>query len=281
MKKLSVLLISFLTAVVCAFSVMSFTVSVEAESNIANLDFINITSGVSFDKTNYYDIKTPIGEMPRTFEAVFTINKDQTSRAGVLIGNYGAVTGENQLSFEIQYNSSKKVHFPKLYYMISTATASSQQIFFNFENVALTPGTQYHVAIVHDTYNQEARCYLNGELKQTVVKAHDDADYSKYVDSKGNYLYKMDRKLRIGGDYRSDNAQYFKGSIKHLALYSDVRSASEIIGDNKRVVYDYNYCDNLICGYDFTRPNPEYLKDVSTNKFDITYTGANKYASVE
>ena len=283
MKKLSVVLVSILTALVFVFGATGYVMSARAEtaSSVANLDVSNITNGVSFDKTNYYDVETPIGEMPRTLEAVFTINKDQTSRAGVLIGNYGNVTGENQISFEIQYNSTKKIHFPKLYYMEKTATGSAQQIFFNFENAALTPGTQYHVAIVHDTYNQVAHCYLNGSLKQTVEKAHNDADYSRYVDSNGAYKFKMDRKLRIGGDYRSGNAQYFKGAIKHIALYTDVRSESEIIGDNKRIVYDYNYCDNLILAYDFTRPNPEYLKDVSTNGFNITYTGENKYASVE
>ena len=202
MKKITVLLTSILTAVVFVCCAMNLTLVAKAEttSSVANLDVSNITNGISFDKDNYYDVETPIGEMPRTLEAVFTINKDQTSRAGVLIGNYGSVTGENQISFEIQYNSTKKIHFPKLYYMEKTATGSTQQIFFNFENVALTAGTQYHVAIVHDTYNQVAHCYLNGSLKQTVEKAHNDADYSRYVDTNGAYKFKMDRKLRIGGD---------------------------------------------------------------------------------
>ena len=42
----------------------------------------------------------------------------------------------------------------------------------------------------------------------------------------------------IGNDQRSDNAQYFKGTIYSVAMFSDVRTAKEIATDAITVTDD-------------------------------------------
>jgi len=296
MKKLLLTLSCVVMAVLCAFTMTACvenSLGVTAESGVRaaeaadKYDISNLANGITPAANTHYDVNKILDELPRTVEAVLTIKKDYQGRSGILIGNHRNTYGDNSFNFELQWDSSKKVHYPKLYYIDGDLSESKHdfnvQINFNFTNVALTPGTQYHLVIVHDTYHKEARCYVNGALKQTIQQAGNDADYSDYVDNAGNFLLKMDRPMRVMGDYRDNGANgcYFKGALKALSLYRDVRSDTEIYGDNIRKVYDYAYDDDLILMYDFTKPNPDYLKDLSGNGYDITYSGPDQYASVK
>ena len=77
---------------------------------------------------------------------------------------------------------------------------------------------------------------MDGVLKQTVNK---EAPAQSTITAT----------LRLGGDFRSGNTQYFKGTLIDLALYSDVRTVTEIAKDATGSEIDK---DNIICAFDMS-----------------------------
>ena len=65
-------------------------------------------------------------------------------------------------------------------------------------------------------------CYVDGELKQTLTLNNNFK------------AFKEKHNMVIGGDHRNGNATYFTGRIESIALWSDVRTASEIKNDFKK-----------------------------------------------
>ena len=55
--------------------------------------------------------------------------------------------------------------------------------------------------------------------------------------------------LRLGGDFRAENTQYFKGTLIDLTLYEDIRTVAEIAKDASGGELDK---DNLLCALDMS-----------------------------
>ncbi len=235
-------------------------------------------NGISFaDANEIYETKTNLKTMPKTYEAILHLPTTQASRAGILFGNYGPTNTTACYSFEVQWDSTKKVCYPKLYYDVDNVGKTNPGVVnINFTGVDVRSTGFIHLAITHDTANSKAYCYINGELKQTLDVTNNDTIKNYY----NGFNFVPSKNGRIGGDFRSGNGQYFKGNIKGLEFYTDVRTAEEIKADYQRWLTAPTG-DNLLAAYNFTLGGRSYLKDLSSNGYDINYSGAEDYSDLD
>ncbi|MBQ8758448.1 MAG: metallophosphoesterase, partial [Clostridia bacterium] len=175
------------------------------------------SDGIVISQGEYYYSDTPLSILPSTFEAEvkFPSTIPAGDRGGVILGNYD---GQNVcVNFEI-YTSGQ----PRLYIMDKTGGAAYN---FVFSSVNVFNDAWTHIAIVKDSENSLVHCYINGKLAQTLsVASPVSATFTT--------------QMILGGDRRPDNSMYMKGSIRRLALYSDVRTAAEIAYDYSCDTYD-------------------------------------------
>lgn len=166
--------------------------------------------GATFQAERGYVTKEVLASFPKTIEATLCFPSDHPldKRGGVVFGNYYG-SGSACVNFEIHQNGS-----PRIYY-IDNEGKSHDQI---FERVNVCTGDWVHVAVVTDTEAGTAACYVNGELKQT-LKAPVPSEIT------------FRQRAVIGGDMRPDNGQYFKGKLRNVAIYNDMRTADEIAAD--------------------------------------------------
>lgn len=165
-----------------------------------------------------------VEEMPHTFEALVQVNGSSSSRFGALISNYATNT-KNAISIEIFTGGKVRL------FTINNGVRSD--CIFDQSILSDNP---VHIAIT--VKGLEASLYINGEFSQTLTMAVE--------------LPEMTEALAMGGDYRDDNAQFFKGKIYAINLFSDVRSAKEIVRDVAAVAPDtadllysaYSYGEN-------------------------------------
>ena len=260
-------LVLCLAMVLCVVaSVFAFT-AVPADAAEA------VDSTYTFAKDKYYVMESPIVSAGGfTFEAEFSVPYEyKTSRAGVIIGNYDdhaaedRATGKKQskaLSVELYHESSKK--------KVRVYTRGEGDIKFDYdlnkdlyESDGKTP-KYIKIAVVVDTSKTTDNylLYVNGVLKCTATNS--DADFK-------DGCFKTEENMWVGADPRKENAQFFKGSIKNVAVYDDIRTAEEIAND--AVAFNPDATDaNLICAYDLNtlKVNEGYLKDLSAKKNDAT-----------
>ncbi|MBR5539491.1 MAG: metallophosphoesterase [Clostridia bacterium] len=206
------------------------------------------TEGVTFNDINFlYSVENDLGKDPLTIEATIYFNKDKIKRngGGTIFGNYN-VFDETKCNFDI-------------YIASGGAPVLRQRSFTNvydlkFSNANVYTSEWVHLAIVRDVENNEYKCYINGELADTV---------SPPVPLKPvqTSMY------RVASSNTFTNAEYFKGAIKSLAVYSDIRTDAEI----KKDVTTLDKSDLLIA-YDFTDKDtdrPEVIKDISGNNNNL------------
>ena len=200
-------IISVVLLVVLSLSVM--TTLVDAGETNAE------TQGVEFEKVQY-TVNKKLEEIPLSIEACITLPENYTERGGVIFGNYISTPSSDPyknpcINFEIYYNG-----VPRVYILTKSA-----KIDIKFNNVNIAKGVPVHLAIVLDSANSLAHCYINGELVQSKSTTFELTDVV------------LKNQFRIGGDARTgiqtvSNAQWFKGNISKIALYSDVREANDI-----------------------------------------------------
>ena len=227
MKKISLFL-----AIVTLFSCLSCFAVFSATSN-----------GVTFTAEEVYSTKTAIKNYPLTAEATvfFPSSFSASERGGVIIGNYKS-NSIQCFSVEIHKNGN-----PRLYIIDADKTVHD----FKFTNVNIYNGKLTHIAITADTANGSATCYIDGVAKQTIKKA---------IPTNVN----LTEVMCLGGDLRSANGQYFKGSIKNVALFSDVRTADEIKADATATASSISK-NNLIGFYEYNSTAKEFA-DMSGSK---------------
>lgn len=187
--------------------------------------------GLTFTSSTYAIVEKNIkNQIPLTFEATILVPEDVTGRAGIIFGNYCSYEYK-YLSFEIYENGQPRIAFNN--------TNERDARSFVFNNVKVNTGKAVHLAITVDSQNGAIRCYVDGELKQTVyttLTAYDSEVFDDYL-------------FLVGNDLRSGSEQYFKGTIGNLTLYSDVRSAEEIKSDFEAT---NTSCENIVLHYDFS-----------------------------
>lgn len=202
--------------------------------------------GMSFTSEPYKlvnKIEDPINTLEAT--VYFPKNYVFSERGGVIFGNYNVTAP--CVNFEIYSNGA-----PRVYITDENGKAYS----FVFDKATVYTGKWVHVAVVRENANTMS-CYIDGVLVQTLTKtAPEPVSNDFHI---------------LGGDLRSGNAQYFKGRIKNVAMYSDARTADEIKADVTSVSKD-----DLICSYDLDGLTaPKLITDNSGNGFDaklkVTY----------
>lgn len=204
------------------------------------------TSGITFTADDGYETSSALTAAPRTIETWIKVDTDASSdRLGIIVGNYG--TDGSQLDLEIRKNGNPYL-FWKPY--------GESSVTVNFSDVDLRTGEWIHLAVV--STKAEAKCYINGELKQTVTASFNDIG----ADTLSKFM--------IGGDYRTGNTRYLQSStVGAVALYSDSRTAEQIAAD-----YTATECTDsaLLCTYDFSVSGNARLKDYSASENHLTYT---------
>ena len=197
--------------------------------------------GMSFKADEIYRANKIYAENPNTFEAWIKLDPSVTDRGGVIIGNWSG--GNPCVNFEVSNNG-----IPRLYIVEANGTVYD----YKFTNLHVNTGEWVHLAIVRDAAKSKSYCYIDGELKQTLSIAY-------------TYPIESIAALQIGGDYRGGNVQYFKGSIKSIALWDDVRTATEIQTDMNSVSGS-----GLIAAYDLTAFEGLVIEDLSSNGYDVS-----------
>ena len=222
----------------------------------------NNGSGIQVENFGQYEVGQTIDNGIETFETWIYMPKYYTnSIGGTIFGNFRSLNG-SKVVFEIYKDGN-----PRMFYTNANGTTS----YHRFTDVKLKNGAWTHLTIVHDVASGEARCYVNGELKQILtdnVLAYGETA----LDNK--FLIGRDTALRYAegdGEYWENRAdQYFKGFIKEIRLYSDVRTDAEIASDYSGVL---NIADNdLIASYMLSQKNAYgSVRDLSGNGYDVNY----------
>ena len=197
--------------------------------------------GLSFLANETYEVSKPFSTLPKTVEAWvhFPTSTPSTNRGGVILGNYHG-GGRKLFSFEI-YNNGK----PRIYFVDGNGTVTDKL----FSNVNVYTGQWTHVAVTIDSSAGKADCYINGALAQSI-----QLTVPNFVPEKA---------LMVGGDPRSGNAQYFKGQIRSVSVFSQIRSADEIMNDR----YTLGKSDAL-AAWDLSKSANSYT-DLSGNAYHL------------
>jgi len=205
--------------------------------------------GVSFTAIDQYIPDKKFSNTPNTYEAWVKLPSSLNDRGGVILGNYYDNAKKAVISFEVYSGGN-----PRLYWLESSGKTAN----WIFTDVDLRKNEWLHVAIARDVNAGKVHCYINGELEQS-LNITSDVGREDIISEHG---------FRIGGDLRSNNTQYFKGAIREIAVFSDVRTEGEIqmdmispIGQEDLIAY-YNLKQNT---------GHADVVDLSQNGYDIRY----------
>ena len=252
MKKITKRVLSLLLAVMTVASMIPImAVSSSAASE----------NGMTFKAEDYYQTSKEISGELLSFEAEIAIPNTYTKRPGLIIGNYGHPTStKTKFTFEIKNSGSS--YYPSLYrygldFKYETDETGTEDTSKPID-VRRAAGTFAHVAVTIDKEAGYAHCYIDGVRKSTINLSA----------SQKNASYAIDTKLVVGGDYRGPhcnhdvlNEQYFKGNIKNVKVYTDVRTPDEIAADAASFSADTD--TNLVLAYDLTKD--DFINDLSEN----------------
>lgn len=208
--------------------------------------------GMTFSASTICTMVEAPDRFPNTCEAWLKLGTDVGERGGVILGNYG---GEKQcISFDVVEDGH-----PRLYCVQENGMLRS----YVFDEVDVRTGEYLHLAIVRDAKAKTVTCYVNGEARQTLKDR-----LTTFVPA---------TPYQLGGDLRIGNTEAFKGEIKSVALYGDVRTAEEIASDMTGPAIGDS---DLIAAYDLTAAG-EILADLSGNGLDVTVVGADAEIAVD
>ena len=206
---------------------------------------------LSFSSANTYEMAKPFENQIYTYEAMVWIPTSVSNdiRVGAVCGNYSSSI--NSTVFEFVKGAA-----PRLYFQAPNGARYD----FTFNNVDARANEWTFVTVVLDTTLNEARCYINGDLKQTIKK-----DSIIVPDETYETVY------HLGNDTRGASGYPFQGGLKSLALYSEVRTEDEIKADMLELNKD---ADGVVAMYEFTEDTGR--SDISGNGYHIYYNGETR-----
>ncbi len=215
-----------------------------------------------YGEDSYQSVKN-LDEVPHSFEA-WIYAEFSAWEGGVVLGNNSAKSG-GRFTFTLN-----KDFYPELTFKDRNGATHSAV----FKHTSVPAYAWAHVVIVFDETAQEFRCYLNGELKESIAfadtcpaKCNNGCVGIFSVSSASHYPF------LLGGDFNYLNPDYFKGYIQDVALYSDVLSDSEVALDFQNGVNAED--ENLILYYDIDALDKgKDIKDLSGNGYDLVYSKA-------
>ena len=202
-------------------------------------------NGLSFLQSTHYRLSDKLHATPLTLEAEIKIASGLTGRAGMVFANYYGI--RQDWVFEIHENG-----IPRFYY--SDVGGNVRDL--RFSNVDVRTGAWMHIALTFDFKGGLISLYINGSLAQTLPCTYDLAkDVTRY-------------QFVVGGDNRSNNGVYFRGQIRSVTAYADVRTAEEIA---RSATYGANlYADDIILSYMLNENSAESdIHDLTGNGYII------------
>jgi len=212
------------------------------------LDCYNKQKGLTCSEKEQYILSKKLSTYPKTFEAVFSVEKSTLTGTTTLLGSDGLF--DPAIVFSLNKSGRPRVAIR------DKADYDIQKVYvFNQVNVAT--GKDVHLAITIDTAAQKMHCYVNGKLKQSL--------------SIGTIApFEEKHNLVIGGDQRNGNATHFTGEIKSISVWSDVRTKAEIEKDAKGIL---DLTDKkMMASYDLTRCEACMREDLSGNKNSLNHS---------
>ena len=237
-----------------AFAATAFSLTASASSE-----------GMSFAADKYFDqqkLIAPEGSLTAEAEVWFSVTDAASTAPGFIIGNYTSASTVFSTTLDIQKGG--KVRFHTQHNNGSFSASNSSVTFATVlgeDYVGTEDAPKYvKISVTVDVSTGNASLYLNGEYKETKTNA-------KW---KGYDFSVQDLPLRVGGDYRSGNTKTFRGKVKNITFYEDLRTAEEIAADAAKSTYSPDANDPaLLFAYDLTDTSIEgYLNDLSKNDND-------------
>lgn len=199
--------------------------------------------GLTFNLDEQYVLSKKLSSKPSSFETSFSINKDSLKSTATLFGSDGNF--DPAITYYINASGNPCVGI--------RATAGYGNIKkYTFNKVNVATGKKVHLAITTDYTNKKMYCYVDGQLAQTITGIVS-------VPS----TFKEKHAPVVGGDHLNGNATYFTGTIYSVAVWSDIRSASEISADYSKGITKSD--SKLMVAYDFSLSDKERVKDLSSN----------------
>lgn len=261
---------------------MQFDVRTNSASNYVYYDDISVakikdswSASLNVSDSESYVVENDMEAAPRTFE--FWL-ESSGNPDGSLIDNF-----TTDLSADNNYGASYGVRITNGHPFLWWWAGSGQgpQIRLEFHQVELPTNEKVHIAIVSDSANNVVRCYLNGELAQTLTVS--DYKASQYYSWGGaafgssynqiktetiTHAIGATRPLVLGGD-TEDTSTLTGVKLYSVAAYADERAAKDIKLDMNRVEYTE---ESLLLAYDFSGVGNEGLEDHSNHDNHLVYT---------
>ena len=183
-------------------------------ANISDEAIVIEHTGRTFTDTLIGIIGT-LSSAPKTFEADIFVPENVTTNAGVLFSNCSD-DAENQIGIALGTDNKVRLNFVN-------GEVTQTYLFSS----SVTTGKLTNIAI---TFSENTvALYIDGKLSETAT-----------LDS---VLPDITQNIKIGGDNRLNNPEYFKGYIYSVNMFSDVRTDAEILSDSIAVS---KYADCLI-----------------------------------
>ena len=198
-------------------------------------------NGQEFFKGNYYQtVEETTLTVPSTYEATLFLPTTAQSSSGVLFGTFNGEFTSPFLNFEILRGG-----IPHLYMVADDEEGTFYDV--QFDSVNVCTGKPLHLAITVDHEQGVWKCYVDGELTQTVETAAPTP-------------FTFSSKARLGCDMRGQDDVRFTGILQSLAFYKNVRTDKQIAKDVKRATFDKR---NLLFGLDMSKTvTGEYPKTI-------------------
>ena len=212
-------------------------------------------AGLTFKQSEHYKITGRLEKNPLTVEADILVSPSQSGRIGSIFGNYIGVRQDWLL--EIYENG-----VPRFYYHDASGNVQD----YMFDQVDVRTGEWTRIAFTFDYANRVMSFYMDGILMQAITVAQDiapDATTFEFV---------------VGGDNRSNNGIYFKGKMKSLTAYSDVRTAEELQASVEKGTN--LYADDILVSFLLNENTPgNDIIDLTGNGYNIPKEWLDSYES--
>lgn len=205
------------------------------------------TGGQTFNIDEQFAVMDELPSVPMSMEAVFTVDKADLTGNATLFGCDGSF--DPAMTFYLNKNGNPCV-------MVRPTAHNSKKNTYVFGKVNVATGKQITMTIAINSAKQTMHCFVDGEWAQSLTGITAIPDF----EMKHNFL--------IGGDHLNGNATYFPGEIESVAVWSDVRTSSEVAADYGAGGIDFADT-NLMAAYDLTMCETCMRADKSENGHDL------------
>ena len=225
-----------------------FAITITSTSNVlAKINKVQIeqtideSKDIIFKQDSVYVMDGNLLTTPKTFMVNLNLKGYQTL-GGVIFGNNQY--SNNSINYEIVDGS------PKIIYRF----ANGDKYDYLFDSVDVRSNEFVNLTVV--TESSLIKCYLNGELKQSLP-----FNLEQFL---------VSAPFVIGGDLSVNNNDYFKGKIRNITLWSDARTAEEVQQDNSEITLND---ENLLVNYDLRGKQDSEIIFDSKNNINVVLQG--------